>query len=397
MHNPALTRIQDPGPVALPARWRLLFIGLGLAGVAAFALGLRTDPVRAWHNYLVGYYLFLCFGLVGLFFTALNHAVNATWVIAVRRTSEGLAAYLPVALVLFIGIIVGLRYIYPWVDHPELFHDPAKARWLSPLFWSLRHIACLVVWIFFARVIVGFSLKQDQTGDIWLSRKAMRWSVGFMPVFAITFALMCFDLIMSLEPNWYSTMFGVYGFAGLFQSGIALITLVFLWLKRKGPLANAATPSQIKDLGTYLFAFTIFMAYIGFSQYMLIWYANMPEETVYFMNRQQNGWQYLFMALPVFKFVIPFFGLISQDLKRRERWLMAVCWVIIIGQFIDVYWMVMPAWSRALVPIGWMELGIMAGFAGIFGLVVARFYAAHSVLAARDPRILESVNWRFWE
>ena len=110
---------------------------------------------------------------------------------------------------------------------------------------------------------------------------------------------------------------------------------------------------------------------------MLIWYANLPEETVYFLKRQKHGWQYLFIALPVFKFLIPFFGLILQDLKRRERWLMAVCWVIIVGQFLDVYWMVMPTWSKTLVSIGWMELGIVAGFAGIFGLAVARFYATH--------------------
>ena len=120
MHNPALTHIPDPGPVALPARWRLLFAALGGVGVVAFALGLTLDPARAWHNYLVGYYLFLGLGLVGLFFTALNHAVNATWVIAVRRVSEGFTAFLPVALLLFIGVIVGLRHIYPWAADPTL-------------------------------------------------------------------------------------------------------------------------------------------------------------------------------------------------------------------------------------------------------------------------------------
>ena len=398
MSHVAVTHIENPGPVSLAAKYRTLFAAFAGVGALAFAAGLFVDPVRAWHNYLIAHYMFLLFAMAGLFFTALQHAVNATWVIAVRRVAEGLTAYLPVALVFWILFaIFGLDKVYPWATGAAEFNDPLKVQWLSPLWFGARGAVILLIWIFFARKLVVVSTKQDETGDPWLSRKAMNWSLAFMPIFAGSFSIAAFDLMMSLEPHWYSTMFGVYCFAGLFQSGLALITLIFLWLKRSGPLAQAGTPSHAKDLGTLIFAFTIFMTYIGFSQYMLIWYANLPEETFYFAKRMDGGWVWYFVALPIFKFAIPFFGLLSQAAKKHERWLMAVCWIVIIGQYLDVFWMTMPSYHATAMPINWMEIGTWLLFAGAFGLTVARFYAKHSVLAVRDPRILDSVNWRFWE
>lgn len=397
MHHAAITHFDNPGPVSLSAAWRNAFVVLTAVGLVAFAVGLFTSPARAWHDYLVAYYLFLCFSLFGLFFTALNHAVNATWMIVVRRVAEGLTAYLPVALLLYAGIIAGASHIFPWASGEASFASAGKQQWLSVPWFAARHVVFLLVWIWFARKIVGMSLKQDETGDVKLSRKMVIWSVIFMPLFALTFSIVSFDLMMSLQPHWYSTLFAVYCFAGLFQSGLALLTILFILFKRQGALARVATSSHLKDLGTFVFAFTIFMTYIGFSQYMLIWYANLPEETIYFITRQQGGWQYLFIALPVFKFAIPFFGLLSQAFKKNERWLLTVCALVLVGQFLDVYWMVMPTLRSTFVPIGWLEIGTLALFAGIFGLCLSRFYARHSVLAARDPRILQSVNWRFWE
>ncbi|MBU0509010.1 molybdopterin oxidoreductase [bacterium] len=395
MHHAAITQIENPGPAAVGARWRTVFVAAMVLGAVAFTAGILTDAERAFHNYLVCFFLFLGFGLFGLFFTAIHHAVNAKWWIVTRRVAEGFTAYLPLAIVLFSGIMAGLRFIYPWAEG-EIAGDPGKFTWLSPTWFNLRGYLFLVIWAIFARKLTSLSLEQDETGDPRLSRKMVIWSIVFLPVFAGTFSVTCFDLLMSLQPKWYSTLFAVYGFAGLFQSGIAALIIVFILMKR-GPLAQVATPSHVKDIGTLLFAFTIFMCYIGFSQYMLIWYANLPEETVFFLRRQEGGWEYLFVALPVLKFAIPFLGLLSQALKKNEKWLMAVSAVVIVGQYVDLYWLVMPSYSDILIPIGWMEIGIFLMFAGLFALSVSRFYARHPVLAARDPRILESANWRFWE
>jgi hypothetical protein len=397
MHHAVITQVENPGPVALASKWRLTFIGLTVIGVLAFAAAVMTDPARAWHGYLVSYFMFLAFGIAGLFFVAINNATNAKWMIVIRRLAEGFTAYLPVALVLFVGIVFGMKHLYQWSGGATDM-ELAKARWLSPLWVTVRGFVFLAIWVLFSRLLVGWSVKQDQSGDAKLSRKAINLSVVFLPIFAGTFTLAAFDWIMSLQYHFFSTMYGVYCFAGMFQSGLALLTIVFIRMKQPGgPLHAYATQSHVKDLGGLVFAFTVFMTYIGFSQFMLIWYANMPEETFYFMQRLTGGWQIITIALPFFKFAVPFFGLLGQGQKKNEKWLTIVCWTIIIGQFLDLYWLVMPTYSKTLVPIGWMEIGIWLGFAGIFGLTVSRFYAKHSIMAARDPRILESVNWRMWE
>lgn len=398
MHNTPITVVENPGPLMVAARWRTVLWAMTGIGAVAFALGLIVDPSRAWNDYLISYFMFLCFAVGGLFFTALHYAVNATWVVVTRRVSAGLAAYLPIALVLLFGVYIGSGSIYPWA-HGSISADPGKARWLSLPWVASRDVLVILIWLFFAwKIIYDLSLKQDASGDVRLTRRAINWSLVFMPVFAFSFTLISYDLIMSVEPHWFSTMFAVYTFAGLFQSVVALILIIFVWMKRKdGPLSRVATASHVKDLGTLLLAFTIFMTYIGFSQYMLIWYANFPEETTYFFKRQDGGWVWLFALLPLFKFAIPFFGLLSQSAKKNEKWLITICALVLVGQYLDIYWMVMPALHPHFMAVNWMEIGIFLGFAGIFGLSVMRFYTRHSVLAYRDPYILESVNWRFWE
>lgn len=397
MHHPAVTQVNNPGPLAIAGKTRALFATFSVVGALAFAGGLSLDADRAWHAYLIAFFMFTCFGLAGLFFTALNQAVNAKWSIVVRRIAEGMTAFLPVAALLFVGLIFGQKHLYRWATG-DFVGDPSKAVWLSSMWVSVRGVVFFLIWFFFAKKLVGFSVKQDSSGDPLLSRKAINWSVAFFPLFAGTFTLASFDWIMSLQDKFFSTMYGVYCFAGLFQSGLALMTLIFLSMKKPGgPLHAVATPSHVKDMGGLLFAFTVFMTYIGFSQFMLIWYANMPEETFYFLQRTQNGWNTIFLLLPLLKFAIPFFGLLSQAQKKNERWLRIVCTVIIIGQFFDLYWLVMPTYSEHVVFPGWIEVGTWLLFAGLFGLALSWFYSKNSVLAARDPRILESANWRMWD
>lgn len=397
MHHAVVTHVDNPGPLAVPGKLRTLFAAFAVVGALAFAGGLSMDADRAWHAYLLSFYMFTCLGLAGLFFTALNQGVNAKWSIVVRRVAEGMTAYLPIAAILFIGVVFGQKHLYRWATG-DFVGDPAKAVWLSSQWVTVRGAVFFVIWLFFAKLLVGYSLKQDETGDPKLSRKAINWSIVFFPIFAGTFTIASFDWIMSLQDKFFSTMYGVYCFAGLFQSGLAVITLIFLAMKKEGgPLHAVATPSHVKDLGGLLFAFTVFMTYIGFSQFMLIWYANMPEETFYFMQRTENGWYIIFLLLPLLKFVIPFFGLLGQAQKKNERWLKFICSVIIVGQFIDLFWLIMPTYSEHVVFPGWIEIGTWLFFAGLFGLAVSRFYSKHSVLAARDPRILESANWRMWD
>ncbi len=398
MSETKITTVKDPGPFKVPARLYQILIALGALGIIAFLFGLKVDAQRAWSAWLFGYVFFLFWGLCGLFFTALHHATGAMWSTVVRRISEGMASYLPVAAVLFLVLLVGSGKLYAW-GHPEIAQieppiESDKLGYLNTIFFSARNLIILGIWIFFAAVLIKNSLKQDETGDPLLSRKSAKLSVVFFPVFGITFTVAVFDMLMSLEPHWYSTIFGVYCFAGLFQSGMAFLAILAIYLRRRGVLEGIFNANHLQDVGNWMFAFAVFSAYIGFSQYMLIWYANMPEETFYLITRRTFPWGYIFLAVVFLRFFFPFFLLMGRDAKRSERVILLGAALIILGEFFDIYLMIGPALSPQKPLFGWIELGTFLGFLGIFGATLARFFSRHSILAARDPNILASLNWR---
>jgi len=388
---------------------RSILLAMAVIGGTVFIFALIKDSQRAWYSYLINFFYFLCLGLAGLFFTALQHATHSTWSVCLRRIAEGFYAYLPVALVLLIPLLIGAGQLYNWhvpvvdsehstviLTHAVDTHSaaPDKKEFLNLPLFTLRLAAAFLVWLTFGYFLLKNSLKQDQTKEIGLSRKNSKLSVAFLPLFAFTFSFACFDLIMSIEPNWYSTMFGVYCFAGLFQAGLAFLIILIIRMRRVGILENIVNRHHYKDLGGLLFAFSVFMAYIGFSQFMLIWYANLPEETVYFLKRFDGNWLWVAASLPFLKFFIPFFGLLSQAAKRSERRLLIIAGVVLIGEWVDLYWMIAPNFSPEPTAFLWTELGLAVGFAGLFGLSLNWFFRRHSMLASGDPRVSASLDWQ---
>jgi hypothetical protein len=395
-----LTHVENPGPLKLAAKTRSIFMASAAIGALAVLGGIIVDPLRGWQNYMQGFWIFNGFALGGIFFVALNHAVGAKWAVIPRRLGEAFGSFLPVGLVLFLILLFGIysqgEHLYKWMGTDDEIWSPTKNVWLSFGFFAIRNVVFFLIWIFFANKLTKLSLAQDSGGNAENSRTMPRWSIAYLILFALTFALHSFDLLMSLEPKWFSTMFPVYCFVGVFQSTLALMGIVFMRLK-KDELHAVATSSHVKDIGTLLFAFTVFMCYVGFSQFMLIWYANLPEETFYYIKRFEGGWLGITFIVLVLKFVIPFFGLLGQGQKRAETWFNVVCWSVLIGQFLDVYWMSMPSNHAHFVPVSWNEIGTLLFFAGVFGLVVSRFMSKHSLIPAGDPNVLASANWRFWE
>lgn len=368
----------------------LLWVGTAV-GISVFFITLLFNPQRAWYTYLMVYYYFLCLGLSGLFFVALNYASKGKWFIPVRRVAEGMASYLFISLILFLGLLPGVREIYVWAK-PGLVHmSSSKAVYLSIPFFTIRQIIFLFIWIYFAWLLIRSSLKQDISGKTESGDPNVRISILFLVLFAVTFTLTSVDLLMSLEPKWYSTIFGVYCFSGLFSSGFAALTLAVILLRHSSNLAQSVQDIHLKDLGTWMMGSTWFMMYIGFSQYLLIWYANLPGETIYLMKRQQNGWEYVFILLPLLKWIIPFFGLIPRKARGNERILVLMSIIILIGQWLDIYWMIVPVFSKFLVTPGLTEIGMTIGFLGIFGLSLFRFYSKNSVIAYNDPELYATV------
>lgn len=391
-HN--LESLPKPGHFHLPRLVRTIFIACVAAGVVSFAATLATDPTRAWYNYLIGYFYWMSIALFGAFFTAIHHATGAQWSTPVRRLAEGMSSYLPVAAVLLIGLFFGLHHLYEWTHTEAVAHDillSGKSGYLNTPFFIIRSIVIMGIWMGFAWYFTRRSLDQDLSGAIPITKKLIRAAVIFLPLFGLSYTIASFDDIMSVEPHWFSTIFGVYQFASLFYSGVTTLAIIVILLQKKNWLRDLVTDHHLHDLTKWMFAFTVFWAYIAFSQYMLIWYANLPEETFYFIKRQENGWQCWALALAIFKFILPFFLLMGKWAKVRHNYILGVGALMLAANWIDLYWLVAPAYVEQA-RLGWQEIGIFAGFAGAFGLTVSRFYSRHPLVPVRDPYLVDGVN-----
>jgi hypothetical protein len=386
--------IPNPGSFQISGTFRAVLLVFVAIGAVAFASGLQQDPARAWASFLLNHFYFMSIALGGLFIAAIQWLTGAMWSAPVRRVSESFTAYLPVALLMGVILYFGLNHLFIWTNPDVVRGDLVlehKASWLSPNFFMIRDIVAIVIWIVFAKIMIGNSLAQDVSRDAALTLKNRRLSPAFLIVFGLTFTLVAFDLLMSLDPHWYSTMFGVYCFAGLFYSSLALTCLVTLYLRSKGKLDGIVNENHLHDLGKFMFAFTVFWAYIGFSQFMLIWYANLPEETSYFIHRFHNHWLYVSAFLLFGKFMVPFFLLLPRDAKRNGKSLAIAGIFMMVAQWIDVMWMIQPEFFKDGPRFGITEFGVTLGFLGIFGFIVARFLGKHNIVAIGDPNLARSV------
>ena len=261
-----------------------------------------------------------------------------------------------------------------------------KHFWLSRPFFLIRAAVYSGIWILFAFAIRQRSRRQDHDGDPRWTHENFRLSAAFLVLFGITVTLASFDWVMSIEYHWFSTIFGVYNFAGLFFSGLAAIILLAIWLERAGPLKGVLNESHLHDLGKLLFAFSVFWVYIWFSQYMLIWYTNIPEETSYFVRRQHGGWFALFLVNLFLNLVIPFVVLLRRDTKRQRRTMAVVAAIVLVGRWLDVYLMIFPGIVGESPTFGLWEIGLTLGGIGGFGLVLAAILEECARGAGRRPR-----------
>jgi hypothetical protein len=387
--------VRDPGPLKPSSGLSTLFLFLIVIGLAGFFGGLFIDKSRAWAGFLISHFYFLSLAIGGLFFASIQFLTSSMWSSPIRRISESFTAYLPVALVAFVILWLGGSHtLYEWTHTEVVAKDPllsGKVAYLNLPFFGIRGILTFGLWILFAYFIIGNSLKQDKTKDYGLSLKNKSLSPIFLLVFGLGYTFMGFDLLMSLEPHWFSTIWGVYCFAGLFGSTLALTCVLAILLRRSGALAGIVNDNHLHDIGKFMFAFTVFWAYIGFSQFMLIWYANLPEETFWYEHRTENGWVYVSVALFIARFVVPFIVLLPRGAKRNEKTLLTMGIWMLACQFLDLYWIVLPVFSKTGPMLPWIELLIFIGFWGLFGFVVHRFMTKNNIVPIGDPRLPEAV------
>ena len=318
-----------------------------------------------------------------------------------RRLPEAMTAWLVPGGLLTLAVGLGAGSLYHWSHREAVVKDALlshKAPFLNMnMFYALVAVS-LLLWVVFAAAIVGGSRRQDREGGSALTSRGNALSALFLVVFALTISVVSFYLLMSLDAHWFSTMFAVLVFTDVVQTGLAFVAVMAGLLLASGQLKGFVNENHIHSLGKMLFASTGFWAYIYFCQFMLIWYANLPEETVYFLKRAGNGWLPYFLLLPVLKFVLPFLLLVPRDAKRQARKLVPVALLILFAQFWELYLMVGPSVghgheaAQAHLPV--VELAVTLGFVGLFTLVFGWTLSRHGAVPLKDPALAECMDYQ---
>jgi hypothetical protein len=380
--------MQDP--IALhPPRWvRLLFLSLAVLGALTFVVGLSEDSHRTWANVLLMSNYLIGIATGSLVLVALFYVTGARWSVPLRRLPEALALGLPVAGVGLIAVLLLQPSLYAWTAGSVPGEAPAsalRAVWLLRPFFLLRALAYLVIWLTFTVLVIRNSRRQDQTGDPAPTMSNLRLSAGFLVAFGVTCWLSGSDWLMSLEPDWVSTLFGVYHFAGLFLSALAAVTLLAVWLRRDSHSGGLVTDDRLHDLGTLLFGFSCFWMYTWFCQYLLIWYTNRPEEVAWFQRRSVGPWPAVLLLDLALNWGIPFLVLLFRDAKRRPILLGTVAFLVLVGRWVDLFLIIFPTQGETLAPPGSLEAGLALGGAGLFALAVLRALVQAPLVPVKGP------------
>jgi len=372
-------------------------VGLGLSAVLGFVQGDHLQ--RFFHSYLVAFAFYLTIALGALWFVILQHLVRATWSTVVRRVAEILAGTLPAMGVLFLVVLVpllaGNDSLYFWTtaeahdDH--LVH--AKLGYLNPAFFAIRAVVYFGAWIFLSRHFLRKSLEQDMSGDAAISDHLRRAAGPSMVAFGFTTCFAGFDLLMSLHPAWYSTMFGVYFFAGCALGVFAVLALASMALQRSGRLVHSITVEHYHDMGKLLFAFVFFWGYIAFSQFMLIWYADIPEETEWYRLRMFTPWAKVSILLIFGHFFFPFIMLLTRETKRRLPVLAFFCLWMLAMHYLDLFWIVMPEMTEKA-GLALMDVTLFLGVGGIFVAAAARVAKDAHLIPIKEPTLSASLGFQ---
>lgn len=391
----------DAAAVTIPkghafGRFPLIFGGGGLALLAvSLAVG-HGGSAELLYPWLVSFLYVASIALGCLYFVLVHYAMQGGWGVVVRRIAENAVGTLPVVLLLVVPVLLGMREVFPWVRGLESGHDAvlkSKAAYLNPSFFLLRAAVYLVLWSAIGLLFVRTSRRQDVTGAPALSLRLKRIAGPCLIALALTHSFAAFDWIMSLDPHWYSTMFGVYAFAGSLLSGFAFVVLVVMALRSAGLLRDIVNEEHFHDLGKLLFAFTVFWGYIGFSQYFLIWYANIPEETIFFRERMAGSWSGATFLLAAGHFVVPFFFMMPRAIKRKAVTLgIGAAWILAM-HFLDLEWLVLPGLRPHGYSIGLLDVTTLLGAVGVFLGAFSWLTLGAPLVPVKDPRLPESLGF----
>lgn len=364
------------------------FLQVGIAALIACLIGLVLSPQQFFRSYLFAYIFWLSVGLGCLPLLMMYHLVGGAWGYSIRRMLESGTHTILLLAILFIPILLGMRELYVWMHPPTVDiaeNVSKKALYLNVPFFVARAVFFFLLWWFYANRLNHWSAVQDETGDIGLLRRFARLSAPGVTLWGLTITFALFDWAMSLEPRWYSTIYGMMWIVNAGLAGLAFAIVVFTFLADRPPLSAVARPQTLIDLGNLLFAFLMLWAYLSFSQLIIIWSGDLPEEIRWYLSRLQHGWEWTAGALITFQFFVPWFLLLSRRRKRNRKALGYIALFVLGMRVVDTFWLITPAFYPDRFTLHWLDVAALVGIGGIWLAIYVRYLAAMPLLALHDP------------
>jgi hypothetical protein len=376
-----------------PKKLKILGAVLIVIGIAALIAGFLSDPDRTWANILLNNVYFLTISIGAVMFYSIQFITQSSWSAMFQRVPLALGSFIPVAAILMLLLYFGLPAIYEWAHHGITETDKLiahKSPFLNVPFFMIRILIYFSLWIFSWLILRKIAFKEDERADFLLYRKSTHYSMVFIFLAVIFFSFAAIDWIMSIDAHWYSTLFGFRTMITSIYYGVAVIVLIVFYLKSLGFLPET-NKAHRHDFARYLFRFSIVWGYLWFMQFLITWYANIPELTVYYNPRFLGEWQFLFYAEFFINFAIPFLALISDELGRKKVVLTVMSILLVIGLWIMLYVQIMPG-SYGPLKFGFTEIGLWLGYAGLFLILIFEMLSRTSIVPVHHPQLDESYH-----
>jgi hypothetical protein len=371
----------------------------GIAGVVVCALGGFLSPDYFFRSWLVGWAFWVGIAAGSLAIMMLHHLTRGAWGLVIRRVLEASARTLPFLLVLSIPLLFGLPKVYLWARPEVVAHDPllqAKAPYLNVPFFLIRLVLYFVIWSGLAYTLSRMSWRQDEGKDPGLTRRMQLLAGPSLAAYCLAVTFAAVDWLMSVEPHWFSTIYGIYLMGSQGLTALAFLITFALWLSRREPMDAVIKPGHFHDWGKLFLAFTMLWAYFNFSQFLIIWAGNLPEEIVWYLHRIENGWGFVALSLVLFHFALPFVLLLSRDLKRNARRLVWVALLMLVMRLVDLFWQVEPAYigeTGTQSPVFyWMYLAAPIAVGGLWMWYFLRELKRRPLLPVHDPYLPEAID-----
>lgn len=370
-------------------------LGAGAVGVLGLVIGFAIDPEQFYRSYLLGFLYWLAIAMGCLALMMIHHLSGGAWGLMIRRPLEAAAKTIPILGVLFIPVLIGMPAIYEWARSDAAATDAVirhKAPYLNPTFFTIRAVLYFAIWSGLALILSTWSAAQDREPPTpGADRKFRLVSGPGVLIYGLTITFASIDWVMSIDARWYSTIFGLMFMVGQGLSALAFIVAVMFFLTRYKPMADVVTPKNIHDLGKLTLAFVMLWAYLGYSQFLIIWSANLPEEIPWYLRRFDNGWQWVSVLLVVGHFALPFCLLLSRDLKRVANRLVKVAALILLIRAVDLYWLTAPQFHPESLLPHWLDVAAVVGLGGIWVTLFMRNLKGRALIPVNDPYLREAL------